>query len=116
MGGELAVSWNIGLRKFEPSFRFCRFIYRAKLRGEIVYIGRAVEYSNGGLRKRLSDYTRESDSSRKHTSGQLMNEHASQLSIDILITGSNPEAVDAAKQLEQYFIGTYRPAWNKMFK
>ena len=45
-----------------------------------------------------------------------MNEHASQLSIDILITGSNPEAVDAAKQLEQYFIGTYRPAWNKMFK
>lgn len=91
-------------------------LYRAKLRGEVVYIGRAVEYSNGGLRKRLSDYTRESDSSRKHASGQLMNEHASQLSIDILITGSDQDAVDAAKKLEQYFIGTYRPAWNKMFK
>lgn len=61
-------------------------LYKAELGGKVVYIGRAVEYSNGGLRKRLSDYTRESDSSRKHTSGQLMNQHASQLSIDILIT------------------------------
>jgi hypothetical protein len=91
-------------------------LYRAKLQGEIVYIGRAVEYSNGGLRKRLSDYTRESDSSRKHASGQSMNKHASQLSIDVLITGSDPEAVDAAKKLEQYFIGAHSPAWNKMFK
>lgn len=91
-------------------------LYRAKLGGKIVYIGRAVEYSNGGLRKRLSDYTRESDSARKHSSGQLMNQHANQLSIDILITGSDAEAVTVAKKLEQYFIGVHSPEWNKMFK
>ena len=91
-------------------------LYKAELGGKVVYIGRAVEYSNGGLRKRLSDYTRESDSSRKHTSGQLMNQHASQLSIDILITGSDSDAVEVAKKLEQYFIGIYSPEWNKMFK
>jgi len=91
-------------------------LYKAELGGKVVYIGRAVEYSNGGLRKRLSDYTRESDSSRKHTSGQLMNQHASQLSVDILITGSDSDAVEVAKKLEQYFIGIYSPEWNKMFK
>lgn len=91
-------------------------LYRAKLRGKVVYIGRAVEHSNGGLRKRLSDYTRSSNSSRKHTSGQLMNEHASQLVIDVLITGSNENAASVARKLESYFIGKYSPDWNKMLK
>ena len=91
-------------------------LYRAKLGGKVVYIGRAVEHSNGGLRKRLSDYTRESNSSRTHKSGQLMNKHASELSMDVLITGEDAEASTVAKKLEQYFIGTHSPEWNKMFK
>ena len=91
-------------------------LYRAKLGGKVVYIGRAVEYSNGGLRKRLSDYTRGSNSARKHKSGQLMNQHADQLSIDVLVTGSDSEAANVAKKLEQYFIGIYGPEWNKIFK
>jgi hypothetical protein len=91
-------------------------LYRAKLGGKVVYVGRAVEYSNGGLRKRLSDYTRGSDSGRKHKSGQLMNQNADSLSIDVLVTGSDSEAANVAKKLEQYFIGTYSPEWNKMFK
>ena len=33
-------------------------LYRAKLGSKVVYVGRAIEYDNGGLRKRLSDYTR----------------------------------------------------------
>lgn len=89
-------------------------LYRANLNGKIVYIGRAVEYDNGGLRKRLSDYTRESDSARKHRSGQLMHQHASELFIDVLITGSDSDAADVAKNLEPYLIGKYRPEWNKM--
>ena len=91
-------------------------LYRAKLGGKIVYVGRAVEFSNGGLRKRLSDYTRSSDSGRKHQSGQLMNQHANQLSIDILIVGGDSSSVNVTKKLEQYFIGTHSPEWNKMFK
>lgn len=91
-------------------------LYRASLNGNVVYVGRAVEYLNGGLRKRLSDYTRESDSSRKHASGQLMNKNSDDLSIDILITGSDDIAVTTAKKLEIYFIGEYSPSWNKMHK
>ncbi len=91
-------------------------LYRAKLRGKVVYIGRAVEYSNGGLRKRLSDYRRKSDSARKHKSGQLMNRYKEELDIDVLITGSDSEAAAVAKKLEQYFIRVYSPEWNKMIK
>lgn len=91
-------------------------LYRATLRGQVVYIGRAVEYSNGGLRKRLSDYTRASDSSRKHRSGQLMHEHADELQIEILKTGTDAEAAEVAVKLERYFIGRYSPPWNQMLK
>jgi len=67
-------------------------LYRAELGGIFVYIGRAVEYSNGGIRKRLSDYMRDSDCARKHTSGQLMHANASDLNISILLVGSDEES------------------------
>lgn len=91
-------------------------LYRATLNSTIVYIGRAVEYANGGLRKRLSDYTRDSDSARKHQSGQLMHQNASRLHIDILVTGSDSEAAETARKLERCFIGMYSPEWNRMLK
>ncbi|MDX2322404.1 MAG: hypothetical protein QNK26_17605 [Moritella sp.] len=88
-------------------------LYRAKLGGRVVYIGRALESSNGGFRKRLSDYRRKSDSARKHGSGQKMNLHNDQLQIDILVTGGNESAADVAKKLEVLLVGKYKPEWNK---
>ena len=40
-----------------------------------VYIGRAIEFNNGGFRKRLRDYVRDGNSARKHTSGKLINSY-----------------------------------------
>lgn len=37
-----------------------------------MYVGRAIELNNGGFRKRLSDYSRGSDSARNHKSGRLI--------------------------------------------
>lgn len=91
-------------------------LYKAELGGNVMYIGRAVEYSNGGIRKRLSDYTRESDSARKHTSGKLMHANAAELKISILLVGTDEEAAEATRKLERYFIGKYSPEWNKMLK
>jgi hypothetical protein len=50
-------------------------LYRAWLGSELVYIGRAIEWNNGGFRKRLSDYTRNSDNARTHGSGQKMHQY-----------------------------------------
>lgn len=90
-------------------------LYKALLNGRVVYIGRAVEFSNGGFRKRLSDYRRQSDSARTHGSGQKMNEHNSKVEIELLEIGGDFAAAELTKQLEKIFIGKYRPEWNKQF-
>lgn len=91
-------------------------LYRAKLGGRIVYIGRAIEWDNGGFRKRLSDYRRDSSSARKHGSGQKMYEHRDALQIDLLIVGSDAEAAQIASKLEGLMIGKYNPEWNRVKK
>jgi len=87
-------------------------VYRAWLNNRIIYIGRAIEWNNGGFRKRLSDYTRDSDSARKHKSGQKMYEYRDQLNMEIIITGSDEESTKVAGQLEARLIAKYQPAWN----
>lgn len=89
-------------------------IYRHVINGKTMYIGRAIELNNGGFRKRLSDYRRPSRSARKHTSGQLIYEHLSEITTYILDAGSSPESVGATKQLERAFVRRYDPPWNKM--
>lgn len=87
-------------------------LYRATLDDELVYIGRAIEFSNGGFRKRLSDYRRSSDSARKHASGQKMYANRDRLTIDVLVTGTNASGVQAAIDLEALLIEKYDPDWN----
>ena len=89
-------------------------LYRHVISGKTMYVGRAVEWNNGGFRKRLSDYRRPSDSARKHTSGKIINEHLNEIRTYLLITGDDATAANHAKQLEGAFIAKYRPAWNKM--
>lgn len=91
-------------------------IYRHRFQGQVVYIGRAIELHNGGFRKRLSDYRRDSDSARKHTSGRLINEHLDQITTDLLVVGQSPEDIQITKELEVVFVGKYRPKWNTMLK
>ncbi|WP_409298719.1 hypothetical protein V1498_10105 [Peribacillus sp. SCS-26] len=89
-------------------------LYRARLGSEIVYIGRAIEWNNGGFRKRLSDYTRESNSARTHGSGQKMYEHRHQLQIDLLLVGQSENAAKVTSVLEGLMVGKYNPTWNKV--
>ncbi len=88
-------------------------LYRHRLDGKIVYVGRAIELHNGGFRKRLSDYRRESDSARKHSSGSLIYDNLDRIKTDILIVGDTENAVEITKMLEGPFIAKYNPSWNK---
>ena len=82
-------------------------LYKATENGTVKYIGRAIEYNNGGFRKRLRDYVRPSDSGRKHQSGQSMNANAENLVISILIVGNSAAQVETVKQLEKAMIERY---------
>jgi excinuclease UvrABC nuclease subunit len=88
-------------------------VHRAKLNGQLMYIRRAIEWNNGGFRKRLSDYIRNSDSARKHRSGSLIHKHRHELYID---TDKKAEAAAVADNLESALIEKYNPPWNKMRK
>ena len=87
-------------------------LYRATLRQQIVYVGVATEHENRGLRKRLTDYVRESDSGRKNKAGRCLHRHADVLCIDVLTTGTDSHAAESARRLEHGFIFVYQPAWN----
>lgn len=95
-------------------YNHCVGLYRHVVNGKTMYVGRAIELHNGGFRKRLSDYRRESNSARKHLSGRTINEHLDEITTYILIVGDTEEAVVETKRLEGKFIAYYGyPEWNK---
>lgn len=87
-------------------------IYRHVVNGRTMYVGRAIELDNGGFRKRLSDYRRDSNSGRKHTSGRIINDNLDAIVTYICVVGDTEEAVEETKRLEHEFIALYKPEWN----
>lgn len=91
-------------------------LYKATLNNDVVYIGKATEWGNGGLTKRLRDYVRNSDSGRKCLSGQMMFNNKDNIQIQVLIVGDGEDSVNTTECLEKLFIKEYNPKWNKLDK
>ncbi len=91
-------------------------LYRHRIGGQIMYVGRAIELHNGGFRKRLSDYRRDNNSARKHKSGRIIHENLDRITTDILIVGDTEKSIEITKILEGQFIAKFNPEWNKMLK
>lgn len=120
-GGKTVAQWDrewicIGALKTADlsQYNHCVGLYRHVVGGTTKYVGRAIELNNGGFRKRLSDYRRESDSARKHTSGRTIHENLDNITTYILVVGSDREAVETTRRLEGRFIAKYQPEWNKV--
>ena len=121
-GGKTVSEWNcewqyIGKLKDAnlTPYNSCVGLYRHVVNGTTKYVGRAIELNNGGFRKRLSDYRRESNSARKHASGRTIYENLDRIDTYILVVGNTQEAVDITKKLEGEFVRKYNPEWNKQF-
>lgn len=91
-------------------------LYKHIVNGKLMYIGRALEYNNGGFRKRLSDYRRQSDSARGHSSGKEIHAHLDDIETYLLVVGSTKAAAEYTEQLEKIFIDYYKPEWNVQYK
>jgi len=87
-------------------------IYRAILADEVVYIGKATELDNGGLRKRLRDYTRSSTSARNYPAGQLMYANRNNIRIEIVVFNRSLGSVPEIDALEAQLIREIKPIWN----
>lgn len=121
IGGKTVSQWDrewvcIGPLKTAnlTPYNHCVGLYRHTVNGKTMYVGRAIELNNGGFRKRLSDYRRESDSARKHQSGKTINAHINEITTYILVVGDDQAAVENTKKLEGLFIAHYGfPEWNR---
>lgn len=91
-------------------------LYKATLNSKVVYIGKATEWNNRGLTKRLRDYVRTSNSGRKYPSGQMMFKNKDNIKIQVLIVGNGKDSVNTTECLEKLFIKEYDPEWNKLDK
>jgi excinuclease UvrABC nuclease subunit len=87
-------------------------IYRAILCDEVVYIGKATELKNGGLRKRLRDYTRPSSSARNYCAGELMYSNRNNLQIEIILFKPTLESIPEIEVMEKRLINNMKPIWN----
>ena len=121
-GGKTVSEWDcewqcIGKLKDAnlTPYNSCVGLYRHVVNGTTKYVGRAIELNNGGFRKRLSDYRRESNSARKHASGRTIYENLDRIETYILVVGNTQEAVEITKKLEGEFVRRYNPEWNKQF-
>ena len=76
-----------------------------------VYIGRAIEFNNGGLRKRIRDYQRGVNT---HSSGTFIQEHLDELKLYVIELGHTGEDVDCVKEAEESLISNIYTKLNKV--
>jgi hypothetical protein len=101
-----------GLRHVHIDLSTSVGVYRVLHLGAVVYLGCATEHGNGGLMKRLRDFTRRSASARSHHAGGLIYEHRDEVEIEVLVTGDDAAAALIAKQLKTRFLKRKLPDWN----
>ncbi len=113
--GEWNRSWVHlpgGLFNLPPELRDRVGLYRVRLAGDVRFIGCAREPGNGGIAKRLRDFTRNAAGGRDHHAGALIHQHRHEVEIDLLVTGTDEAAGHAAQRLKSALLQVFRPPWN----
>lgn len=79
---------------------------------EIYAVGAGTEFNNGGLKKRLMDFIRQSDSARSHYMGKKINKHLNKIEVLVIKTGNSINDVVKTYDLRNALIKKYNPIWN----
>lgn len=85
-------------------------LFRLSLDGQIMVVGTGTDKKNG-IAKRLYDYRRPGNSSRRHYAGQLVYENLHRLELEVLLTGSGWQARETAEKLKWPMIRLLQPVW-----
>lgn len=119
VGGKTIRRWNKLWEPLEGGFGILHSelnksvgLFRASIGEHVFAIGKGVEFNNGGLRKRLSDFRRKSHSARDHKLGIFIALNLDWLDGEILITGSDYEARQTAEVLRTIMIDYHKPSEN----
>lgn len=107
--GRLADLTPEKIKYLRKTVGFYRFIDE---NGKEVYLGKAVEFDNGGIAKRLMDYIRPSDSARRHGSGRAIHGRKDTLIVKILKVGDDQNARTLVDETEKNMIEQFKPELN----
>jgi len=116
-GGKTIEEWDLdwkavedGLRHYQPQLRRSFGLYRISWGRQIMAMGTGTD-KDGGLAKRLSDFRRPSWSASNHYAGRLIRAHRCDLTVEVLIIGSDQRAREIAQQLKTPMIRRHKPVW-----
>ena len=107
---DVGILGGVSLEKLS-SFTHSIGLYIMTFYGVPVYIGRAIEFNNGGLRKRIRDYQRGANT---HSSGTWIQEHLDELHLYVLELGHTGEDVDFVIDAEETMISSIYTKLNKV--
>ena len=91
-------------------------LYRAVRGKRTMALGRAIEVDNGALRKRISDFTRDCDSNSKGLMGEYIRKDHHNLQLQVLLVGSDREAVEITIALKPLMVELHNPPKNASTK
>ena len=89
-------------------FTEVRGLFRARLNGETMFIGRAAAES-GSLKSRLDAYRKRYGTGRNHFAGQMIYEHRAEIVMEIAVLDLPAFAIS---QLADALIARLQPPWN----
>lgn len=87
-------------------------LFRAVENGETVVIGKGAGRRENRLDERLGDLRREGDSGHRYDSGRFIYANMDRLKLEVLVTGDDREACDAADKLLRPMLIRHRPREN----
>lgn len=100
-----------GLTVPQPQLRRKIGVFRVRLNGRVMFVGKVVEWP-GGLAKRLADFDRPSSSGRNHYAGRLIHAHRHDLVVEVLITNTDEHIEAFPGDLKTAMVRLHKPVWN----
>ena len=119
VGSKTVGEWDSEWRRLDGDFNIRQSsvnktvgLFRAVDGNDTMAIGQATEFENGGLRKRISDFRRKSDSNRKGFMGEYIRDNIKTLKLFVLCVGHDEEAAEVTKELREFMKKLYNPPKN----
>ena len=119
IGPKTVGEWDTEWQRLDGDFNVTQTcvnktvgLYRAVDGNNTMAIGQAIEFQNGALRKRISDFRRKCESNSKGFMGEYIRDNRISLKLFVLCVGDNEEAAKLTIDLKEAMLKLYNPPKN----
>jgi len=87
-------------------------VFRALLRGEVMYVGCSSAAKGGKLYQRLLNFKNQEQRSNSHYGATKIRENIAAVSLEVICLGRTSKEQFFARELKRLMIELHQPAWN----